>query len=251
MGGALATGLLKSGRVAAADLTVSDPSSAQLKPFAEAGATTTSNNSAAAKGADVVFIVVKPWLVPTVIKEIRSALRDGQWLVVVAAGITGQQLRQCVDEAYSGSPLMFLAIPNLAISELCSMSFIVPVAANSEATQQLLDLFKSMGVAIITEERLLPAATTLASCGIAYALRYIRAASEGGVELGFRPYDAVRTVVQTVRGAVTLIAANRDHPEKLIDNVTTPGGVTIKGLNEMEHAGFTSAVIRGLKAGLK
>ena len=107
-----------------------------------------------------------------------------------------------------------------------------------------------MGQTIITEERLLGAGTTLASCGIAYAMRYVRAASEGGVELGFKADQAKDIVLQTMKGAVALLQASGLHPEAAIDLVTTPGGLTIKGLNEMEHAGFTSAVIRGLKAGM-
>ena len=103
---------------------------------------------------------------------------------------------------------------------------------------------------IITDEKPLAAGTTLASCGIAYAMRYVRAASEGGVEIGFKADDAKNIVLQTIKGAVELLQATGEHPEAAIDKVTTPGGVTIRGLNEMEHAGFTSAVIRGLKAGL-
>ena len=108
-----------------------------------------------------------------------------------------------------------------------------------------------MGKVLFTDEQHLAAGTTLASCGIAYAMRYIRAASEGGVELGFKADDAKQIVMQTVKGAIKLLTATGLHPEEAIDLVTTPGGVTIKGLNEMEHAGFTSAVIRGLKAGAK
>ena len=112
-------------------------------------------------------------------------------------------------------------------------------------------IFDEMGSTLITDFQHLAAGTTLASCGIAYAMRYIRAASEGGVELGFKADVAKDIVMQTVLGAVKLLQASGMHPEQAIDLVTTPGGVTIKGLNEMEHAGFTSAVIRGLKAGLK
>jgi pyrroline-5-carboxylate reductase len=108
-----------------------------------------------------------------------------------------------------------------------------------------------MGQSIITEESHLAAGTTLASCGIAYAMRYIRAASEGGVELGFKADEAKQIVMQTMKGAVELLQATGLHPEAAIDLVTTPGGVTIKGLNEMEHNGFTSSVIKGLKAGAK
>ena len=88
----------------------------------------------------------------------------------------------------------------------------------------------------------------LCSCGIAFAFRYIRAAMEGGVELGLYPQKAREGVLQTLRGAIALLESNGSHPEQEVDRVTTAGGITIKGLNEMEHAGFTSAVIRGLKA---
>ncbi len=108
-----------------------------------------------------------------------------------------------------------------------------------------------MGESLIVDEKLMGAGTTLASCGIAYAMRYVRASVEGGVELGFKADDAKKIVLETVKGAVALLQANGNHPEAVIDKVTTPGGVTIRGLNEMEHAGFTSAVIRGLKAGLQ
>ena len=82
-------------------------------------------------------------------------------------------------------------------------------------------------------------------------MRYARAASEGGVEMGFYPKDAQKIVLQTMIGAAELLQSSGEHPESAIDKVTTPGGITIKGLNAMEHAGFTSAVIKGLKAGLE
>jgi pyrroline-5-carboxylate reductase len=151
-----------------------------------------------------------------------------------------------------GAPIpFFLVIPNIAIAQLSSMTFIVPVDATTEETAKIIDLFDEMGETLITDEQHLGAGTTLASCGIAYAMRYIRAAAEGGVELGFKADDAKRIVMQTVEGAVKPLEGTGLHPEAAIDMVTTPWGVTIKGLNEMEHAGFTSAVIRGLKAGTR
>jgi pyrroline-5-carboxylate reductase len=146
-------------------------------------------------------------------------------------------------------PALFLVIPNIAIAQMESMTFMVPVGANEKQTTTIKEVFDEMGKTLITDEKHLAAGTTLASCGIAYAMRYIRAASEGGVELGFKADDAKKIVMQTMEGAVSLLEASGLHPEAAIDLVTTPGGVTIKGLNEMEHAGFTSAVIRGLKAG--
>lgn len=112
----------------------------------------------------------------------------------------------------------------------------------------ILKIFSELGKAELIDEKLFPAITSLTSCGIAFAFRYIRAAMEGGVEMGLKPDKAKEAIIQTLRGAANLLEANNSHPEVEIDKVTTAGGTTIKGLNEMENAGFTSAVIRGLKA---
>lgn len=255
MGGAIVRGMLNSKKYDAADITVADPSQKTTEFFAERGVNVTTDNRAAASTADIIFVVVKPWLVETVLKEIKNSMDyDRQTLIVVAAGITSGKIKEWLGDGNvqdNDLPAIFLAIPNIAISELSSMTFIVPVKASDADTTTVKGIFDSMGSTLVTEERLLPAGTTLASCGIAYAMRYIRAASEGGVELGFKADDAKAIVLQTVKGAIDLLFANGNHPEAEIDKVTTPGGVTIKGLNEMEHAGFTSAVIRGLKAGMK
>lgn len=251
MGGALVEGLLKGETFNAGDITVADPSEEKLGHFARQGASVTTDNAAAAAGADIVAVVVKPWIVKTVIDEIKDTLDYGrQTLIVVAAGVKSAQLDEWLADGGGRVLPYFLVIPNIAIAERQSMTFIVPVGATAALTAKIKAVFDELGGSIVTEERLLAAGTTLASCGIAYAMRYVRASVEGGVELGFKAADAEKIVLQTVRGAVELLQATGKHPEAAIDEVTTPGGVTIRGLNEMEHAGFTSAVIRGLKAGL-
>lgn len=252
MGGSLAKGLLKSGRWQAGNITVANRTEAALRPFAELGAHTTTDNVAAATGADVVFVVVKPWVVEGVLAEIKGSLDiSAQTVVVIAAGVGSADMARWLADSGGRTPAPMLAMPNIAVAELCSMTFVVPVKATRQQTESVCAVLDSVGRTLITEERLLPAATTLASCGIAYAMRYVRAATEGGVELGFKAQAARDIVLQTVRGAVELLQVSGDHPEAAIDTVTTPGGVTIRGLNEMEHAGFSSAVIRGLKAGLQ
>ena len=158
--------------------------------------------------ADIVIIAVKPWMVEA----------------------------------------LYCAIPNTAIEVKQSMTFITGLNATEDQNRLVLNIFGALGKAELVEERLLGPATTLCSCGIAFAFRYIRAAMEGGVELGLYPQKAQEGVLQTLRGAIALLESNGSHPEQEVDRVTTAGGITIKGLNEMEHAGFTSAVIRGLKA---
>lgn len=250
MGGATVEGLLKSQYIDTVDITVSDPSAAVLEKFAQRGVHVTSDNQQAAAEADIVCVVVKPWLVERVLKGIKETLDyRRQILIVVAAGVKSADIQTWMTKDGDMIPT-YLVIPNIAIAQLASMTFIVPaIAAEPQHTERVKALFDSMGESILTEESHLAAGTTLASCGIAYAMRYVRAASEGGVELGFKADEAKRIVMQTMKGAVELLAATGLHPEAAIDLVTTPGGVTIKGLNEMEHAGFTSSVIRGLKAG--
>ena len=248
MGGATVEGLIKADFVKNEDIIVADPSAAVTDKFAAKGVAVTTDNAIAARDADIVCVCVKPWLVERVLTGIKDVLNaERQLLVVIAAGVSSEKIQEWVPAC----PPLFLVIPNIAIAQLSSMTFIVPVGATDEQTVQVTALFNSMGQSLITDEQHLAAGTTLASCGIAYAMRYIRAASEGGVELGFKADDAKNIVMQTMKGAVELLQASGMHPEQAIDLVTTPGGVTIKGLNEMEHAGFTSAVIRGLKAGLK
>ena len=251
MGGATVEGLVKGQMFKNEDITVSDPSAAVLDKFTKMGVSVTTDNKLAAETADVVCVVVKPWLVERVLKDIKENLNPKkQVLIVIAAGVKSASIQEWLGEQ---CPPLFLVIPNIAIAEMASMTFIVPcgAATASQHTELVERMFGEMGTTLITDEAHLAAGTTLASCGIAYAMRYIRAASEGGVELGFKADDAKRIVMQTMKGAVELLEASGLHPEAAIDLVTTPGGVTIKGLNEMEHAGFTSAVIRGLKAGAK
>ena len=249
MGGTTVEGLIKGKTFKNEDITVSDPSENALKKFSDSGVKTTSENDKAAKDADIVCVVVKPWLVETVLSGIKSVLNpQKQLLIVIAAGVSSESIKTWLGQ---NCPPLFLVIPNIAIAQLQSRTFVVPVDATEQQTKTIIDIFDEMGDTLLTDEKHLAAGTTLASCGIAYAMRYIRAASEGGVELGFKADEAKKIVMQTMRGAVELLAATGLHPEAAIDMVTTPGGVTIKGLNEMEHAGFTSAVIRGLKAGAK
>ena len=249
MGGATVEGLIKGQQFKNEDITVSDPSQAVVDKFAKMGVSVTTDNKLAAQSADIVCVVVKPWLVEKVLTDIKSELDPKkQILIVIAAGVPSDSIKGWLGEK---CPPLFLVIPNIAIAEMASMTFVVPVGATKEDTQKIISIFDEMGNTLITDEQHLASGTTLASCGIAYAMRYIRAAAEGGVELGFKADDAKKIVMQTMKGAVELLEASGLHPEAAIDLVTTPGGVTIKGLNEMEHAGFTSAVIRGLKAGLK
>ena len=246
MGGAIARGLAKGHYVREQDIIVTNPSMPKLDALkAEYPAIQVSTNNREASDADVVIVAVKPWKMEEVLKPLR--LRQPQILVSVAAGLTFENLAHFVDPEMP----MFRVIPNTAISERASMTLIAARNASEEQVQMMLSLFNEMGLAMLIEEKQFAAATSLTSCGIAYVLKYVQAAMQAGVELGIRPKDAMKMVAQTVEGAARLLLANEDaHPALEIEKVTTPGGITIKGVNSLEHDGFTSAVIKAIKASL-
>lgn len=250
MGGAIAVGLADGNTINASDIVCTAKSATTLQKIKEKipEVNTTQDNCEAIKGADIIVIAVKPWFVESVLGEIRESIDyERQMIVSVAAGVSFGQMKEYLGKK-SEYPVMFRVIPNTAIAIKCSMTFVASCNATPEQEATIVSLFDELGCAMLVEESQIAAGTALASCGIAYAMRYIRAATEGGVELGFRPAVAQKIVSYTVEGAARLLLQNGNNPEAEIDKVTTPGGITIKGLNEMEHNGFTSAVIKGLKA---
>lgn len=245
MGGSIARGLANGKLIPTTDITVSDLSKSKLDELKSdfPAINVTNSNIDAAGNADIVILAVKPWLVDDVLNEID--LRPKQILISIAAGVKFEQLAKQVIEP--GMP-MFRVIPNTAISELQSMNLIAIRNVSDEQLKFVLDMFSEMGVSMIIPEEKLSAGTALASCGIAFVFKYIQAAMQAGIEMGFRPDEAMKMVAQSVKGASELILNNNTHPSIEIDKVTTPGGVTIKGVNELDHAGFTSAVIKAMKA---
>ena len=245
MGGAIARGLAQGTLVKAEDITVSDPFQGILDALkADCPAiNVTSNNEEAIVGADIVMLAVKPWLVERIITPLNLD-PTRQIFIPIAAGIGFDKLLRWVAP---GIPI-FRVMPNIGIMHLESMSLITSCNATKEQEQLVLDLFNEMGVAMLMPEDNFPAATALASCGIAYVMKYMQAAMQAGIELGLYPQQALELVAQSVKGAATLIQKNHSHPSVEIDKVTTPGGITIKGINELDHGGFSSAVIKAMKA---
>lgn len=202
------------------------------------------DNCLAVKGADVIFIAVKPHLVEPVLSELAPSLLSSQIIVSVAAGIGTQKLAAITES--SSSPV-FYVIPNTAISKGESMSFYCSARTEPSQEKTVESLLNNMGKSLKVDENHMSAYMSLSSCGIAYALRYIHAAMSGAVEMGIKPEIAEAVICQTLKGAVSLLEEGA-HPEAEIDKVTTPGGLTIRGLNAMEAHGFTASVVEGLKA---
>ncbi len=250
MGGAIAKGLLNGKLVSAKDITISDVSQETLYRLSAHSDEwkLTDNNLEAVENAGIIILAVKPWLIEKIAGEIREKTDyQHQIIVSIAAGVDLATLRKL----FSENAVLFRLIPNTAVEVMESVSTITSVNAGKEQIEKIISIFEEMGkVFYVENENQLNAYMSLSSCGIAYAFRYIRAAMEGGVEMGIYPETAKKVVMQTLKGAVKLLEENQSHPEAEIDKVTTPGGITIKGLNEMEANGFTNAVIKGLKKSL-
>lgn len=247
MGGAIARGLANGHHIKANEITVSNPSSGKLEILKSEypDINITNDNRKAATDADIVIVAVKPWKMAEVLQSLH--LQHPQILVSVASGISLDELSRHTDARMA----MFRVIPNTAISMKASMTLVTSRNASEEQIEYIMKLFNEMGMAMQIEEKQFAAATSLTSCGIAYVLKYMQAAMQAGVEMGIKPQDAMRMIAQTVEGAAQLILKNGDtHPAIEIEKVTTPGGITIKGINELEHGGFTSAVIKALKASM-
>ena len=249
MGGAIARGLATGSIVNAEDITVTartETTLARLRADVPTLHTTLSNREAC-ESAAIVMLCVKPWLVKEVLEEIYPAINASNPLIVsVAAGITFEQLSAMM--AGDHRP-MARVIPNTAISIKQSPTLVCFNDMMNEAQRKLITaIFDEMGTAIIIDEGHMAAGTAITSCGIAYALAYIKAAMQGAIELGFYPHVAKQMIDQTVQGAVGLLEHNNSMPDAEIYKVCTPGGITIKGLNEMARQGFDNAVIQGLKA---
>lgn len=244
IGGSIALGLLKSEQILPSALTVSDRMQSILDKFQAQGAQTSSDNKEACKNADIIILAIKPYQVHTIIEEIKPVLNPGKIVISIAAGIGLPSLEEWID----GKSQVFRVMPNTAIAIQESMTLISTNVKSEETRNLVLHIFDQLGKAIIITEELMASATVLASCGIAFALRYMRAAMQGGIEIGFSSEMAQFITAQTVKGATELILESGRHPEQEIDKVTTPRGITITGLNEMEHKGFSSSLIQGLIA---
>ena len=233
MGGALVKGWAKAGLTDKLIVTAHTQQTLDRIAAVCPGVATTLDNRKAVREADILVLAVKPWFVQQVMEEIMPELED-KLLISVAAGTRHERIN-------------VYAMPNIAAEFGESMTF-VEEAPQAETAAEL---FGKVGQCRIVPQRLMDAGMMMAGCGIAYVMRFLRAMMEGGVEMGFYPDDAKAIAMQTMQGAVTMLRETGLHPEAAIDKVTTPGGITIKGLNELDHAAFNSAVIRCLKAGLK
>jgi pyrroline-5-carboxylate reductase len=245
LGIAIAEGLLKSGFAKPYQITVTRRTLSRLQTLKEKGVTVTDNNQAAIESSEIIIVALKPYNVKEVLEGLKNSF-DAKKHIVISV-VTGIFLKDLTAIINNGVPV-FRAMPNTAIAIQESVTCLCALYASDLQINYVTDLFNQLGITIAIDEKLMDAATVLGACGIAYALRFIRAATQGGIEIGFDAKTASLIAAQTVKGAAELLLKGNRHPEEEIDKVTTPKGCTIVGLNEMEHRGFSSSLIRGIGA---
>lgn len=253
MGGAIAIGLAMSGVVKQSDIVLCAPHESTLEQYRQLcpEMKLSLDNIAAVDGTDMIILAVKPDVADAVMTQVAKRMDfRNQLLLSVVAGVSLEHLASYACEM-ADEAVVFRVIPNLAIAQGQSMTFVASRGADNRQLGEVCRLFDAVGETMVVDEKDMDACTALSSCGIAYVMRYVRAACEGGVELGLRPAQALKIMLRTMEGAVALLRMSGNHPEAEIDRVTTPGGLTIKGLNAMEKNGFTNAVIEGLRASVK
>lgn len=242
LGKSILNGFIDSESINNNNLTVTKRNIKTISEYTDHGVNITNNNIEAVKDADIIIVAVKPYQMIEVIKEFKSCLNDKQLLTSLATGITLQDLR----EVTGSIPAVFRTMPNTAAAVNQSLTTIAHDNESPEKVDVMLNLFNQIGASVEVNENLMEAATVIGACGVAYVMRFIRAMIQGGVEIGFDAKTASQIVNQTVKGAAELLIERGNHPEYEIDKVTTPKGCTIVGLNEMEHNGFSSSLIRGI-----
>jgi pyrroline-5-carboxylate reductase len=242
LGTAIAEGLMISGFSEAKDIIITKRNVQTLQPLAEKGVKISDNNSNAVAESELVILAVKPFQVKDVLQGIKDHLTDKHILVSVVTGVYIAD----IEEVISKKLPVFRSMPNTAIAIRESMTCVSYTNASASDVRFVNDLFSRLGKVTTIDEKLMNAATVLGACGTAYAMRYIRANIQGGIEIGFDAATASLIAAQTVKGAAELLLQKKTHPEQEIDKVTTPKGCTIAGLNEMEHQGFSSSLIKGI-----
>lgn len=248
LGTSITEGLIKDHFVEPGNITVTRRKVELIQPLADKGVNITMSNVDATSEADIVILAVKPKQTADILAEIKGVLDPEKHLLIsVVTGINIASMCEIVGTEHT----ILRVMPNTAIAIQESISCISAYNASDEQVASIVRLFEKLGKVAIIDEELMEAATVLGACGIAFALRFIRAAIQGGIEIGFDSKTAELIAAQTVKGAASLLFERRRHPEREIDMVTTPQGCTIAGLNEMEHQGFSSSLIKGVVTSYK
>lgn len=248
IGTAMAKGFRKSGSVKEENLRLTARSDNSINRLSQMGFSVSSDNAAGVLWADIIIIAVTPQQMNDFLEQIRQYINPEQHTVFSV--VSGVSCATICERLACDVPVVRI-MPNTASAICESMTCIAHDHAPVSAVNNAMELFGFIGETIILPEPMMVPATVLCACGTAFFLRAIRAASQGGIEIGFHPEQAIPIAAQVAKGAAALLTSSDNHPETEIDKVTTPRGSTITGLNVMEHQGFSSAMIQGILASFR
>lgn len=247
LGTSLVKGLVDGEKYHPSNFMLTRRNTTKLAAFEEQGFAVSSKNEEAVTGANVIILAVLPQKIDVVLNELAGKISSNQLVISLVSGVKVSDIQSIL-----GNDIPIVrAMPNTAIAIKESMTCICTTAQWKDRIGEVTQLFELVGETVIINEEQMTSATALCACGIAFFLRAIRAASQGGNEIDFHSSEALKMAAQTAKGAASLLIANNSHPEDEIDKVTSPKGCTIAGLNEMEHNGFSSSFIKGITVSAK
>jgi pyrroline-5-carboxylate reductase len=243
IGISIAKGLVLSGEFSADQIHLTRRKVDHLEKYKQEGFNIGKDNIEAIKKSDVAIITVEPQQVNNLFDELQSHVISGKHIIIsVVSGLSLKQIKSKLGNNIAA----VRAMPNTAIEIRESITCLAVQKEDADAVEIARSIFDTVGITLVIDEEQMSPATALGACGIAFFLRAIRAASQGGIEIGFHSEEALKIAAQTAKGAASLLLIKNDHPEFEVDKVTTPRGCTIAGLNQMEHEGFSSAMIKGI-----
>ncbi len=202
----------------------------------------TSDNREAVSNSDILIFAIQPRHFEAVLKDVADLLTENHVLISTITGFKIANIESIIGAAH----FIIRSMPNTAISVGKSITCVCSNAQGKKRINIALSIFNRLGTSVEIPEEQMQAATVICASGIAFWMRLIRATTQGAIQLGFEAVIAQEMAMQTCLGAATLLVQSGNHPEEEIDRVTTPGGCTIEGLNEMEHSGLSSSLIKGI-----
>ncbi len=249
MGGALIKGVLKAGLLDSSDILVSDISEERLKFLSSKfGVRTSTSNADVVNNSDVVILAIKPQVMATVVEGLKDIVKDGHLLISIMAGVKLASISALLGKEIP----MIRVMPNTPALVLEGAS---AIACGTKATEEhkklALSIFSAVGKVVEVEERLLDAVTGLSGSGPAYILLVIEALTDGGVMAGLPRPIASKLAIQTTLGAAKLMAETGLHSAVLKDQITSPGGTTIYGLEVLESGGARGLLMQAVQTAAK
>ena len=245
MAEALIKGMLSADVARSRQMVVTDASPARLTYLGKYNINTAKSNLKAVQEADIILLCVKPQVMDAVLAEIATAADSRKLVISIAAGITIGRM----EKALSADPRVIRVMPN---TPALVLSGAAGIAKGSNATNEdlalALEIFSAVGKAVVVDEKLMDAVTGLSGSGPAFVFTVIEALSDAGVKVGIPRPLALELAAQTVFGSAKMVIETKEHPAKLRDMVTSPGGTTIAGMHELEKGRLRAVLMNAVEA---